>query len=376
MKTRKILSVLLAVAMLFSVMSISVSAAEKSYDASASYSISGASSVNRDTFAVSVDIDESKIGVLDGGSAEVSYEIKSILANGVDYITAPDDFFAVFTAEDFEGADLVVNFTITVPDSRAFGTLEYVVNVDGFSAPLSFGLAPIDDLLAGIALPVDISIDGAADNFVSVAGISVEKAPARADYYDTEEFDLSGTTVLVALSNGETGTYTFSDNQTMFSCSPAIGTQLTCDDTMVTTYFDGIEIARTPIQVSHKMSAGYVNITTNKYLETNPGYHALVCEGCGYTTEALPHNPSPILDENGNEVLDEEGNVVCWVSNGDQSFTSNGTESSICSDCGTVLVRDAFGTADYNDAFANYHFIKVVFDYINTLLRFIGAATD
>jgi hypothetical protein len=45
-------------------------------------------------------------------------------------------------------------------------------------------------------------------------------------------------------------------------------------------------------------------------------------------------------------------------------------------DCGAVLTRDVFSSADYNDAFANYHFLRVIFDYINTLLRFIGAATD
>ena len=73
-------------------------------------------------------------------------------------------------------------------------------------------------------------------------------------------------------------------------------------------------------------------------------------------------------------MYDDEGNEICWTYNNDQTFTSNGTESSICMDCGAVLTRDVFSSADYNNIFANYHFLRVIFDYINTLLRILGAA--
>ena len=73
-------------------------------------------------------------------------------------------------------------------------------------------------------------------------------------------------------------------------------------------------------------------------------------------------------------MLDDEGEPICWTYNNDQSFTSNGTESSVCMDCGAVLTRDVFNSADYNEIFANYHFLRVIFDYINVLLRLINTA--
>ena len=106
-----------------------------------------------------------------------------------------------------------------------------------------------------------------------------------------------------------------------------------------------------------KYSEGFVNITTYKYTEENPGYHAFVCEGCGETHNAQHHTPKY-----------EE-----WTYNNDQTFIANGTESNVCSDCGTILTRDTFGTADFNETFSDMHFFKVIFEYINMLIRLFSA---
>jgi hypothetical protein len=160
----------------------------------------------------------------------------------------------------------------------------------------------------------------------------------------------------------------------MFTANPSKDEKLNVNVREVIAYFDGVELAKLPVSVTHAWSSSYVSITTNKVTEGNPGYHAILCDGCGEAHDSQPHNPTPVLDENGDPVLDEDGNPVCWTFNNDQSFLNNGTESSICSDCGAVLTRDTFGTADYNDSLANYHFIRVILDYINALLRIINGS--
>ena len=160
----------------------------------------------------------------------------------------------------------------------------------------------------------------------------------------------------------------------MFTANPSKDEKLNVNATEVIAYFDGIELVKLPVNVTHAWSKDFVSITTDLYSESKPGYHAIVCDGCGEAHNAQPHIPSPVLDENGDPLVDEEGNVVCWTSNNDQTFLKNGTESSICQDCGAVLTRNTFGTADYNDTLANYHFIRVILDYINALLRIINGA--
>ncbi len=391
MKSKKILSVLLAIVMIASVMSISVFAEEAPvvYDASASYTLNKKATIDPSAFSATLNLNFSKISALDGGTPDVTAEMVAVIAEykaseeetlSADHITDPDAFFAIFTRykEDLakvnehndnlaEGqspmADpnpvtITVNSKIIVSDPKAFGILEYTIDVVGFSEPLTVGLGPVDDLLSSVALPVNISIPGNVPEFPAVSSVTVSGRPNKIEYTDAEKFDATGLVLDITTTNGEAGTFTYSEETAhMFFCTPTSNEKLTCYDTEVVIAFNGSQICKVPIIVEHQWSPDYVSITTDKYLENKPGYHAIVCEGCGETHDAQPH-----------WVEDEEA----WTANGDQSFLSNGTESNMCAGCGTTLVRDAHGSADYNDALADYHFIRVILDYINMLLSIIN----
>lgn len=389
MKSKKILSVLLAVVMLACVMSVGAYAESPVvYKDSASYSVSAKSAIDPATFAAQLNIDYSKISALDGGTPDVTGHILSVVAtyesidgtiHTADHVADPDAFFAVFdvvkadiqaiadhnaTAEDADKlpdakpVDLTVETEIRVGDPKAFGTLQYTIDVVGFSESPAFGLGPVDDILSNVTFPVEISFPGQVEEFPSVSSYMVLSKPAKNVYTDADKFDPNGLVLAVSTTNGEVGTFTYSEETAhMFFCTPTDSEKLTCYDTEVVIDFNGEQICKVPIIVDHKWSAGYVSITTDKYSENKPGYHAIVCEGCGETHDAQPH-----------VVADEEA----WTANGDQGFLSNGTESNVCADCGTTLVRDAHGSADYNDALADYHFIRVILDYINMLLNIIN----
>ncbi len=390
MKTKKILSVLLAIVMIASVMSISVSAVEPSvYTDSATYYINSKATLDRETFAPALNINFSKISALDGGTVDVTGHIISVVAthtsydgsvHTADYVTDAEAFFALFDKvvadvayvkeyndtkpedepelADIYPVELTVETEVRISDPTAFGILEYTIDVVGFSEPYTVGLGPVDDLLANVAIPVNISFPGTIEDFPSVASKTVTGRPVKTDYTDAEKFDPTGLAFDITLTNGETGTFTYSEeNAHMFICTPTKNENLTTYDTQVVIELLGDQVCKVPIFVEHQFSKHYVSITTDKYYENKPGYHALVCEGCGETHDAQPH-----------WVEDEEA----WTANGDQTFLSNGTESNICADCGTVLVRDALGSADYVDALADYHFIRVILDYINMLLTIIN----
>lgn len=399
---KKILSVLLVAVMLFSSIGlVAVVAADATpaltFTVTGTYNLNSKTSAQKELFNVDVVIDDSKIAALDGESKAYTYEIDSVVANGIDYMTDEDAFFAAFEAEDYSGTVLEVTFTINFESDKVFGTLDYTVNVMGFMAPLSIGLGPVDDALANVALPIEVTFSDNVWQFPSVDEIDIISRPTKQEYVDTEKIDFEGTTIgvktKVATSYvelpGESGAlervYTYEEGYSgiieygpqtsnMFSANPSKDEKLNVNVKEVIAYFDGIELVKLPVTVEHAWSNGYSSITTDKYTEGKPGYHAIVCDGCGEATGAQPHTPSPVLDENGDPVLDEEGNVVCWTFNNDQSFLNNGTESSTCADCGAVLTRDTFGTADYNDSLANYHFIRVILDYINALLRIINGS--
>lgn len=408
---KKFLSILLALTMLLSCTTLVVSAEGEvegegettppalTFEVTGSYALAENVEASELLFSYDLKLDSSKICAFDGESKEYTYEMKSLVANGIDYITEPEAFFAAFASEEYAGTVLEVTFVINFESDKVFGTLDYECNITGFMAPLSIGLGPVDDALANVALPVEVTVAGNIWDFPAVdpTTVSVVQRPTEQDYLDTEKFDLSGATLSVGTIKaveriekmnpdgttyyeytyepGYSGTVTYGpDNANMFTCNPAKNAQLTVDSTEVIAYFDGIEIAKLPVNVQHAWSNGYVSITTDKYTEAKPGYHATLCDGCGEAHDAQPHIPSPVLDENGNVMYDDEGNEICWTYNNDQTFTSNGTESSTCMDCGATLTRDVFSSADYNDAFANYHFLRVIFDYINTLLRIIGGA--
>ena len=399
---KKLLSVLLAAVMLFSSIGIiSAVAAEPtpalSYTVTGTYALSGKADAQKELFNVDVVIDASKIAALDGESKAYTCTVDSVVANGIDYMTDEEAFFAAFDSEDYAGTNVEVTLTIDFESDKVFGTLDYTVNIMGFMEPMAIGLGPVDDALSNVALPISVSISDNVWQFPAVDEIEILQRPTRQDYKDTEKFEFEGTEVAVktkvATSYEEvpdsTGAlhrvYTYEEGYSglieygpqtanMFTANPSKDEKLNVNVKEVIAYFDGIELAKLPVSVEHAWSNGYSSITTDKYTEGKPGYHAIVCDGCGEAHDAQPHNPSPVLDENGEPMLDENGDIICWTFNNDQSFLNNGTESSICSDCGAVLTRDTFGTADYNDSLANYHFIRVILDYINALLRIINGS--
>lgn len=399
---KKLLSVLLVAVMLFSSIGlISVVAAEPtpalSYTVTGTYALSGKADAQKELFNVDVVIDSSKIAALDGESKAYTCTVDSVVANGIDYMTDEEAFFAAFDSEDYAGTNVEVTLTIDFESDKVFGTLDYTVNVMGFMEPMAIGLGPVDDALSNVALPISVSISGNVWQFPAVDEIDILARPTKQDYLDTEKIDFEGTTIgvktRVATSYEEVPdasgalhrVYTYEEGYSglveygpqtanMFSANPSKDENLNVNVKEVIAYFDGIELVKLPVTVSHAWSKGYSSITTDKYTEGKPGYHAIVCDGCGEAHDAQPHNPSPVLDENGEPVLDKDGEVVCWTYNNDQSFLNNGTESSICADCGAVLTRDTFNTADYNTDLANYHFIRVILDYINAILRIINGS--
>ncbi|MBO5066418.1 MAG: hypothetical protein J6D06_09920 [Clostridia bacterium] len=390
---KKLLSILLVAVLLissFSIASVAAPAPGLSYTVTGTYALGKSTDAQKELFNLDLIIDDSKIAALDGESKAYTYEVDSIVANGIDYLTDPDAFFAAFDSEDYSGTLLEVTFTINFESDKVFGTLDYQVNVTGFMAPLTVGLGPVDDALSNVALPINVSFDGNVWQFPSLDEMEILQRPTKQDYKDTEKFDFEGTKVAVKTKvatsyDSLSGNYTFEEGYSglveygpetanMFTANPSKDEKLNVNVNEVIAYFDGVELAKLPVKVEHAWSSSYVSITTNKVTEGNPGYHAILCDGCGEAHDAQPHNPSPVLDENGDPVLDENGDIVCWTFNNDQTFLNNGTESSICSDCGAVLTRDTFGTADYNDSLANYHFIRVILDYINALLRIINGS--
>ncbi len=390
MKIKKILSVLLAIVMIASVMSISVFAEDVAvYTDSVTYYVKPIATLNRETFSAALNVNFSKISALDGSTVDIESSIISVSAKHIsydgtvytaDYIEDADAFFALFDKvaadlayvkefnanksedeadlPDISPVELTVETEVHIRDPKAFGVFEYTIDVVGFSEPYTVGLGPVDDILSNVAIPVNISFPGTIEEFPTIATKEITGKPVKTDYTDAEKFDPTGLSFDITLTNGETGTFTYSEETAhMFICTPTRNENLTTYDSEVAVAILGDQVCKVPITVDHQWSAGYVSITTDKYSENKPGYHAIVCEGCGEAHDAQPH-----------WVEDEEA----WTANGDQSFLANGTESNLCADCGTVLVRDAHGSADYNTALADYHFIRVILDYINMLLSIIN----
>jgi hypothetical protein len=314
---KKFLSILLALTMLLSCTTLYVSAEGEgegegepvvepalTFEVTGSYTLAENVSVTELLFSYDLTVDSSKICAFDGESKAYTYEMKSIVANGVDYMTDPEAFFASFAAEDYVGTNLDVTFVINFESDKVFGTLDYECSIMGFVAPLSVGLGPVDDALANVALPVEVTVAGNVWDFPAAdpSTASVLQRPTKQDYLDTEKFDLSGTTIEVGTIKatdrvekigpdgatyfeytyepGYSGVVTYgADNANMFTCHPAKNQNLTVDTKEVIAYFDGIEIAKLPVHVDHAWSNGYVSITTDKYTEGKPGYHATLCDG-------------------------------------------------------------------------------------------------
>ncbi len=381
MKLRKLLSALLAAVMVFSIFAINVSAdAPLSFTVTESASVSAKGSLMKELFNINVTIDESKFCALDGYTDDYTITINSakvkdpVTAEYYDYYTDPDKFFGIFTAEDFAGALVEVEFTIEFASNHVFGELNYTIDISGFMEPYSIGFGPVDDALSNVALPVEVKKTGNIWQFPAIENITINSVPVKSNYYDTEKFDLEGTQVYVetkvataydqrtdtyTYEAGKAGTVTYSEaNSNMFTCNPSKDEKLSVLSTEVVTFFAGQYLSRIPVNVDHKVSDGYVCITTDYYTEKKPGYHAKVCEGCGEAHDAQPHEVDP----------------EAWVSNNDATFMNNGTESTNCLVCNAVLTRNTFGTAGFNETFADYHFILVIFQYINVILRIINGS--
>ena len=385
MKLRKILSAVLVAVMLFSIFAINVSAdAPLSFTVTETASVSAKGSLMKELFNIKVSIDESKFCALDGYTDDYTITINSakvkdpVTAEYYDYYTDPDKFFAVFTSgteeNPFAGALVEVEFTIEFASNHVFGELNYTIDISGFMEPYSIGFGPVDDALSNVALPVEVKKTGNIWQFPAIDNITINNVPVKSNYYDTEKFDLEGTQVYVetkvataydqrtdtyTYEAGKAGTVTYSEaSSNMFTCNPSKDEKLSVLSTEVVTFFAGQYLSRIPVNVDHKISDGYVCITTDYYTENKPGYHAKVCEGCGEAHDAQPHEVDP----------------EAWTSNNDATFMNNGTESTNCLVCNAVVTRNTFGTAGFNETFADYHFILVIFQYINVILRVINGA--
>ncbi len=377
MKKRKLLSIVLVAVMLFSSISICASAETGlTVQGKANVDIKTGATFDPETFNIELNINRNLIGTFDTTDAATGkithdfnfeYEITAITTTDgntiFDYLTNPEEFLAFFTSEDFNGGSIGIEFTVKFDTENIFGKLEYTVSVDGFAIPIDMGDlgGVVGDI--GANIPTTLKTTGTVDNFPSIIASSVStiSVPKNTDYLDSEKYDASGLVLSFTTSTGATGEYTYSEETAYsFNCIPSASQNLSCGDSFITVMIIDTPVFYSPISVSHDWSDGPVNITTYKYTDENPGFHAIVCEGCGETHTAEPHIPANAE----------------WTSNNDQTFVANGTESNECAACGTVLTRNTFGTADYNTAFGDLHFLLVIFDYINVLLRFIGAAID
>ena len=185
---KKILSVLLVAVLLvssLSVLSFAESATGLSYTVTGSYALDAKTDAQKELFNLDLIIDSSKIAALDGESKAYTYEVDSIVANGIDYMTDEEAFFAAFDSEDYAGTVLEVTFTINFESDKVFGTLDYTVNVTGFMEPLTVGLGPVDDALAGVALPVNVTFSDNVWQFPALDTMEILQKPTKQDYKDT-----------------------------------------------------------------------------------------------------------------------------------------------------------------------------------------------
>ncbi len=377
--SKKILAVILAAIFLFSSASVAVTAADPAEEFTPALSYTKKVNVVIDAkyiltdsalsvFGVDVKLLDTNVIPLDGASAEHKLTIKSISSqrDGEELVTYdpenPEPFLDVFrfTETDDDGEiirkslPLYIELQIDFADDRIFGELGYEVTVTGFSSPPDLGISLGD----AVAVPTDIVNTFTVDEFPSLSSLSSANLSTKKFYTDAEKPELDGVSVNVMTSEGKTGTVTYApSNAHIFTTLPDKNEKLIVGTEEIATFFYGQLISAIPVTVEHDWSKGFVNITTDKYSENKPGYHATVCNGCGETHSAAPHIP------------DEDN----WKFNDDQTFVANGTMSTVCLDCGATLTRDVNGSADYNNAFANYHFLKVLFDYINIIFRILSA---
>ncbi len=327
------------------------------------------------SFGITAELNDKDVVPFDGATAESSITITEIKSrrSTTSYVVYdaenPEPFLELFKygdengdgtidKNDRESMAIIVTVQIDYKYAEVFGDLSFTVFTTGFSAPPDLGA--IGGLLGeSVAVPTTIETSKEVAAFPSLASLSIANASTKMFYKDSEKPELDGVVLNVTTSAGETGTVTYAPaNAHKFTTIPDKNTKLTVDDKEIVTYFYGLKLATLPISVEHDWSTYPVCITTDKWTQGNPGYHAIVCNGCNETHTAEPH----VIDENA------------WVSNDDSTFVKNGTASQPCQVCGATVTKDVLGSADYNESFANYHFLRVIFDYINLIFKIIGGS--
>ncbi len=393
--SKKIIALLLTSILLFACVCIPVNAEEDNNWTPAITITKRVKAIVNSKYIFSENSDLSKFGVevelldrdtvaFDGATTDSRVSIISISSHrdgqeAVFYDEAnPEPFFDVFrfTKTDDKGnilrdtlpVDIVVQ--IDYRYAEVFGDLKLKTTINGFSTPPDVGI----DLGEAVAVPEPIENEFDVNEFPALTSLSVSKASEKMFYTDGEKPDLEGVCVNVTTSSGLSGKVTYSPaSDHMFTTIPNKNQKLVAADgeegidgtTQIATYFFDRWVSSIPVYVDHAWSGHLVSITTDKYVEgpdpsnpTKPGYHAEKCNGCGKTRNKAPHKVNP----------------YAWIDNNDATLTANGTAHQDCLDCGATLTKDVLGSAGYNTAFANYHFLKVIFDYINFLLRIIGGA--
>ncbi len=328
------------------------------------------------SFGVTADLIDKDVVPFDGATTESNIEIIEIKSrrSTTPYVVYdsenPDEFLDLFkftedangdgTVDKSDRESMTIDITLKIDYKYAevFGNLKYKVSVTGFSTPPDLG--GIGGLLGEtVAVPTTIEQEEEVANFPKIASISISNPSTKMFYNDSEKPELEGVVVNVTTTEGKSGLVTYAPtNAHKFTTIPDKNEKLTVDAKEIVTYFYDVKLTTLPISVEHDWSDYPVCITTDKWTAGNPGYHAIVCNGCSETHTAEPH----VIDDNA------------WVENEDSTFVKNGTASQDCQVCGATVTKDVLGSADYNEAFANYHFLRVIFDYINLIFKIIGGS--
>ena len=100
---KKILSVLLVAVLLVSSLGLVSVVAEDStpvlsYTVTGTYALGVTTKVTKELFGFDVTVDSTKIAALDGESKAYTYDVVSIVANGIDYFVDEEAFFARYEA--------------------------------------------------------------------------------------------------------------------------------------------------------------------------------------------------------------------------------------------------------------------------------------
>ncbi len=374
--TKRITALLLTAIIVFGCLCISVNAEEitdpklsftktSTISITDNYVYSGDGALS--SFGVEVSLNNKNVVPLDGATTESNIKITHMQARRDDLgvlVYDPENVepFLEFLqfAEGVETGTIGLTVTVQIDYKYAevFGEADYTITVNGFSTPPNLGM--LGGMLGdSVAVPTAIEQTNKITEFPHIANMEIINSSTKMFYTDSEKPELDGVKLGIETTTGKTGTVTYAPaNDHMFTTIPAKTENLTVDTKEIVTYFFGQTLTTLPITVEHDWSEHPVSITTDKYTDAKPGYHAIVCNGCSETHTANPH----VIDPNA------------WVSNEDSTFVKNGTASQPCQVCGATLTKDVLGSADYNDSFANYHFLRVIFDYINLIFRVIGGS--